>query len=161
VLADLRSPAAPHTAQRYREGQSWDLPDRSAECQAGCASRGRRHRTRVDNAADVIVATSSLEVGFNDPRVGAVIQHKAPRDTASFLQRRGRAGRYLAMRPITAVVLSDYGRTGSPISRMSGCSTRGRGRSLPVGNRFVVKIQATHALLDWIHRRRGPMLAGC
>ena len=52
----------------------------------------------------------SLEVGFNDPRVGAVIQHKAPRDLASFLQRRGRAGRRLQMRPITVVVLSDYGR---------------------------------------------------
>ena len=56
------------------------------------------------------MATAALEVGFNDPLVGAVIQHKAPRGMASFLQRKGRAGRDRAMRPITLTVLSDYGR---------------------------------------------------
>ena len=59
---------------------------------------------------DVVVATASLEVGFNDPAVGSVIQHKAPRDVAQFLQRKGRAGRLRSMRPWTVVVLSDYGR---------------------------------------------------
>ena len=42
------------------------------------------------------VATAALEVGFNDPLVGAIIQHKAPRGMASFLQRKGRAGRVRA-----------------------------------------------------------------
>ncbi len=52
----------------------------------------------VGNNLDIIVATAALEVGFNDPRVGAVLQHKAPRDVAQFLQRkvvraaRGRCG---------------------------------------------------------------------
>ena len=108
----------------------------------------------MDSAADIIVATASLEVGFNDPRVGAVIQHKAPRDMASFLQRRGRAGRNLAMRPLTAVVLSDYGRdriTYQSYEKLLDPEIDAR--SLPIGNRFVVKIQATHALLDWIARR--------
>jgi hypothetical protein len=41
--------------------------------------------------ADVVVATASLEVGFDDDRVGAVLQHKAPRDAAQFLQRKGPA----------------------------------------------------------------------
>ena len=66
--------------------------------------------TGVARDADVIVATASLEVGYNDPEVGAVLQHKAPRDMASFLQRKGRAGRRRTMRPWTVVVLSDYGR---------------------------------------------------
>ena len=47
----------------------------------------------VATDADIIVATASLEVGFNDPGVNVVLQHKAPRDIAQFLQRRGRAGR--------------------------------------------------------------------
>ena len=64
----------------------------------------------VDARADVVVATASLEVGFDDPYVGAVLQHKAPLDNASFLQRKGRAGRKREMRPWTAIVLSDYGR---------------------------------------------------
>ncbi|MEH2327181.1 MAG: helicase-related protein [Nostoc sp.] len=63
--------------------------------------------TGVTPNADVIVATASLEVGFNNPEVGGVIQHKAPRDMASFLQRKGRAGRRRTMRPWTVVVLSD------------------------------------------------------
>lgn len=155
VLADLRSPGAPHAAVRYREGQSWDLPERLGRMDRPLRiARTSSQDAGVDNAADVIVATSSLEVGFNDPRVGAVIQHKAPRDLASFLQRRGRAGRYLAMRPLTAVVLSDYGRDRIAYQSYERLLDPEIGaRSLPVGNRFVVKIQATHALLDWIHRR--------
>ena len=43
----------------------------------------------VGAGLDIVVATASLEVGFNDPKVGAVIQHKAPRDVAQFLQREG------------------------------------------------------------------------
>lgn len=155
VLADLRSPGAPHAAARYREGQSWDLPERLGWMDRPLRiARTSSQDAGVDNAADVIAATSSLEVGFNDPRVGAVIQHKAPRDVASFLQRRGRAGRYLAMRPITAVVLSDYGRDRIAYQSYERLLDPEIGaRSLPVGNRFVVKMQATHALLDWILRR--------
>ncbi len=117
--------------------------------------------TGVDSAADVIAATSSLEVGFNDPRVGAVIQHKAPRDMASFLQRRGRAGRELAMRPMTVVVLSDYGRDRIAYQTYESLlDPEIDARTLPVSNRFVVKIQATHALLDWIVGRPAQTRAG-
>ena len=60
------------------------------------------------------------------------------------------------MRPLTAVVLSDYGRdriTYQSYERLLDPEIAAR--SLPVGNRFVLKIQATHALLDWIHRKTG------
>lgn len=58
----------------------------------------------------LVIATSTLEVGFNDPTVGAVLQHKAPRSMVSFLQRKGRAGCVRVMRPCTIVVTSAYGR---------------------------------------------------
>lgn len=61
-------------------------------------SRTSSQDAGVDASADVVVATSSLEVGYNDPLVGAVLQHKAPNDVASYLQRKGRAGRPRGMR---------------------------------------------------------------
>ncbi|RYF57179.1 MAG: DEAD/DEAH box helicase, partial [Comamonadaceae bacterium] len=155
VLADLRSPANDQASARYPEGQSWDLPNKLGRMDRKMrVARTSSQDTGVDTGADIIVATSSLEVGFNDPRVGVVIQHKAPRDMASFLQRRGRAGRKLAMRPVTAVVLSDYGRdriTYQAYERLLDPEISAR--SLPIGNRFVLKIQGTHALLDWIFRK--------
>ena len=66
--------------------------------------------TGVHINANVIVATAALEVGYDDEDVGAVLQHKAPRSYASFLQRKGRAGRTRRMRPITVTILSEYGR---------------------------------------------------
>lgn len=157
VLADLRSPANDQASARYTDGQSWDLPNKLGRLNRRMrVARTTSQDTGVDSAADIIVATSSLEVGFNDPRVGAVIQHKAPKDMASFLQRRGRAGRQLAMRPLTVVVLSDYGRdriTYQSYERLLDPEISAR--TLPVGNRFVLKIQGTHALLDWIYRKTG------
>ena len=58
----------------------------------------------------MVIATATLEVGFNDPNVGAIVQHKAPHNMASFLQRKGRAGRQRGMRPWMVVVTSDFGR---------------------------------------------------
>ncbi|MFC6154822.1 protein DpdJ [Nocardioides yefusunii] len=154
-LAQLRSPMHPQASARYAEGQSWDLPNALGRMgRKMLVARTSSQDTGVDNQADVIVATSSLEVGFNDPRVGTVIQHKAPRDMASFLQRRGRAGRRLAMRPLTAVVLSDYGRDRLAYQSYEQLlEPEISRRSLPIGNRFVLKIQATHSLLDWLRRR--------
>lgn len=154
VLGTLRDPALPHAGKRYDDGQSWDLADRLGRMAGPLrVARTSSQDTGVDGSADIVVATSSLEVGFNDPRVGVVLQHKAPRDMASFLQRRGRAGRRLDMRPLTVVVLSDYGRDRSAYQAYEQLlEPELRARSIPVGNRFVVKIQAAHALLDWIAR---------
>ena len=117
VLAGLRSPDAPFSAERYLDGQSWDLVQRigwplDAQASAGELRIGRTSSqdAGVDRDADLVVATASLEVGYNDPRVGLVLQHKAPHDAAAFIQRRGRAGRIRGTRPWTVVALSDYGR---------------------------------------------------
>ena len=55
---------------------------------------------------DIIFATTSLEVGYDDASIQFVMQHHAPRNPASFVQKKGRAGRSLQDRPITAVTLS-------------------------------------------------------
>ncbi|MCB1466245.1 MAG: hypothetical protein KDK08_03655 [Rhizobiaceae bacterium] len=152
-LASLRRPLP--VEQRKLHGQDWEAvvdighslqpQDRKAVGRVMSMDPG------VGNNLDIIVATASLEVGFNDPRVGAVIQHKAPRDVAQFLQRKGRAGRSRKMRPWTVAVLSDYGR--------DRLSYQGYDllfdpelplRTLPIGNRYVMRIQAVYATLDYL-----------
>ena len=154
VLAGLRQPSLPQAGARHEDGQSWDVADRLGRMANPLrVARTSSQDSGVDSAADIVVATSSLEVGFNDPRVGVVLQHKAPRDIASFLQRRGRAGRRLHMRPLTLVVLSDFGRDRAAYQSYEKLLEPEIGiRRIPVGNRFVIKIQAVHALLDWIAR---------
>ncbi len=94
-----------------------------------------------------------LEVGYNDPEVGAVMQHKAPRDWAAFVQRKGRAGRRRTMRPWTIVALSDYGRDRVAYQAYDQFfSPELPVRSLPVSNRYVLRMQAAFALMDWIAR---------
>lgn len=156
-LADLRVSSDPQGAARYAEGQSWGVVEQLGRLPGGLRiGRTSSQDKGVDSAADVIVATASLEVGFNDPRVGLVVQHKAPRDMASFVQRRGRAGRSLDMRPITVVVLSDYGRDRILYQSYERLLVPEiDARSLPTRNRFIAKIQATHAMLDWLHRKLG------
>ena len=158
VLAALRSPAAPFRRDRYQDGQSWDIvemigrklhPDASGDDLR--IGRTSSQDVGVESAADLIVATASLEVGFNDPRVGTVLQHKAPYDVAAFIQRRGRAGRTRDMRPTTVVVLSDYGRDRLAYQGYEALFLPELAASrLPVTNRFVLKIQGAQAMLDWL-----------
>ncbi|MFO1431289.1 MAG: protein DpdJ [Candidatus Competibacteraceae bacterium] len=153
-LAALRSvDAGPAAALRQADGQRWRLcewlghPLDTPLVVARTTSQDRG----VDQAANVIVASAALEVGFNDPRVGAVVQHKAPRDWASFLQRKGRAGRHRTMRPWTVTVLSDYGR-----DRLYYQSYERLfepvlpPQPLPIRNPYLLRMQAAMALLDWL-----------
>lgn len=116
-------------------------------------SRTSSQDTGVNAQADVVVATSSLEVGYNDPLVGAVLQHKAPNDVASYLQRKGRAGRPRGMRPWMLVVLSEFGRDRVAFQRYEELmSPEIKRRGLPLGNQHVQKMQAAMATLDWISK---------
>lgn len=137
---------------RYDAGQRWsaaeDLGTLEKLVRVG---RTSSQDSGVDEASDVVVATASLEVGFDDPHVGAVIQHKAPRDGAQFLQRRGRAGRDPSMRPWTAVVLSDYGRDRLAFESYEALfDPRLQMVRLPLRNRVILKMQATWWLLDYL-----------
>ena len=168
-LANLRSPAplqgvASGTLaglegngeeRRFALGQSWRLSTAIGhQFDPGVRvpiDRVSSQDSGVSLDAEIIVATASLEVGFNDPNVGAVIQHKAPRDPASFLQRKGRAGRRLEMRPWTIVVLSDFGRDRLAYQGYDLLfDPELIPRELPLGNRHVLKMQAVFAFMDWL-----------
>jgi len=154
-LATLRAHEHPEREARLAEGQSWALCEwighslaRGAQVPVDRVSSLDRG---IDRQAEIVVATSSLEVGFDDPSVGAVVQHKAPLSSAAFLQRKGRAGRAQAMRPWTVVVLSDFGRDRTAYQSYEQIfSPELPPRYLPIGNRHVLKMQATYVLLDWL-----------
>lgn len=138
---------------RYSNGQDWrfcedlhnGLRRRLVVKRVSSQDRG------VDPGADVVVATAVLEVGFDDPAVGAVIQHKAPRGMAGFLQRKGRGGRTRGMRPWTVVVLSDYGRDRATYQSYDLLfDPELPVRTLPLENRYVTRMQAVFATIDYL-----------
>ncbi|ADO70533.1 protein DpdJ [Stigmatella aurantiaca] len=154
-LATLRARAHPEHTARLADGQSWDIAEWIGHSLAPGArvpvERVSSLDRGIDRKAEIVVATSSLEVGFDDPHVGAVVQHKAPLSSAAFLQRKGRAGRSHVMRPWTLVVLSDFGRDRTAYRSYEQLfSPELPPRSLPIGNRHVLKMQATYVLLDWL-----------
>jgi hypothetical protein len=108
----------------------------------------------VDFEAGIVVATSALEVGYDDPEVGAVLQHKAPQSASAYLQRKGRAGRKQDMRPWMVIVLSDFGRDRNAFQTYEQLFSPSLGaRYLPLTNRAVLKMQGTFALFDWLARK--------
>jgi hypothetical protein len=164
-LAALRGSTMPEHAERQPLGQAWDLCeaighhlDSASSLQVG---RTSSQDPGVAASSDVIVATASLDVGFNDPSVGAVLQHKAPRDSAQFLQRKGRAGRVRGMRPWTVVVLSDYGRDRLAYQGYDLLfDPQLESKSLPTRNTYVLRIQAAYALMDWLATKLPSDLRG-
>src|SRR3546814_1433687 len=63
--------------------------------------------------SDVVFATSSLEVGYDDPDITLVYKHYAPLNLASLIQRKGRGGCVSDHRPITAATPSIYSSSAS------------------------------------------------
>ncbi len=108
----------------------------------------------VDDKSELVVATATLEVGYSDDNVGAVIQHKAPSDPARFIQRKGRAGRSIEMRPWTVVTLSEWGRDKLAWQLYDQfLFPQVVNRHLPINNRYVQRIQAVYATMDWLALR--------
>lgn len=154
-LANIRRAGA-DSAVRDVEGQRWRICELIGHPlnRPLVVGRTSSQDAGVNDLANVVVATASLEVGFNDPMVGAVIQHKAPRGMASFLQRKGRAGRDRVMRPITLTVLSDYGRDRAFYQGYEHLfDATVEPQYLPIRNPYVLKIQAVFALFDWLSAR--------
>ncbi|MHB1056921.1 MAG: protein DpdJ [Rhodanobacter sp.] len=151
-LAHLREPK-PENLKRFDAGQDWRLATRIGHT---LSQRHRVERTTsydggVDHAAEIVVATAALEIGYDDPAVGVVLQHKAPRDMAQFLQRKGRAGRTRHMRPWTLMVLSDYGRDRLAYQAYEQYfDPELPPRELPLANRYVRRMQAVYALIDYL-----------
>lgn len=150
-LAVLRASGDDNNA-RDAVGQLWDAAEELGTLTSEVVvDRTTSQDSGVRSTSDVVVATASLEVGFDDPNVGAVLQHKAPRDAAQFLQRRGRAGRDPSMRPWTTVVLSDYGRDRTAFQAYEALfDPRVQPTHLPIRNRVILKMQATWWLVDYL-----------
>ncbi len=150
-LAHLRR-ASPDR-RRYEGGQDWRAIEINGH---DLSTRHRVERTTaldtgVSRDAEIIVATAALEVGYDDPAVGVVLQHKAPRDMAQFLQRKGRAGRTRHMRPWTIMVLSDYGRDRLAYQAYEQFfDPELPPRELPLSNRYIRRMQATYAVIDYL-----------
>jgi len=164
LLASLRQipPGTTDALRRRRiqEGQVWELPklighnlDHPLKV-TRCSSQD----PGADADADLIIATSSLEVGFDDPFVGIVLHHKRPGSMSSFIQRKGRAGRTRGSRPWTVVILSDYGADRWAFhSAEKLFQPEVDSLVLPVLNPFVLRVQLAQFLLDWIGRRLGGL----
>lgn len=150
-LAHLRR-ASPDL-RRYEGGQDWRVIEANGH---DLSARHRVERTTaldtgVSHDAEIVVATAALEVGYDDPAVGVVLQHKAPRDMAQFLQRKGRAGRTRHMRPWTIMVLSDYGRDRLAYQAYEQFfDPELPPRELPLSNRYIRRMQATYAVIDYL-----------
>lgn len=140
------------------DGQIWELPRRLGYnlSQPLRISRCSSQDPGANTGSDVIIASASLEVGFDDPEVGAVLHHKKPTSISSFIQRKGRAGRRLGTRPWTVVVLSDYGGDRWAFQNAERLFDPAiESIFLPITNPYVLRVQATYFLVDWIGRRVG------
>lgn len=156
-LSALRSSAAPDPVARGLDGQRWDSSEHighDLQRRLG-VTRTTSKDAGVSSGSEVVVATSALEVGFNDPQVGGIIQHKAPRSLAAYLQRKGRAGRTAEMRPWMVTVLSDYGRDRLVFQAYERLiDPLLPPQRLPIKNRYVLRMQAVFAFIDWLANAR-------
>lgn len=151
-LAALRASNGADTAKAIA-GQVWRISEKIGHT----LTRGLRlarvssQDTGLGGEPQAVVATSALEVGYNDPHVGAVLQHKAPMSMASYQQRKGRAGRRRTMRPLSVTVLGSFGQDaaafGSPEHLFDPVL---QARRLPTSNRYILRTQAVFALFDWL-----------
>jgi len=156
-LAQFRDPSNISLDTRdaqVRLGQMWAF---AKEIDHNCLKRAltldvTSSRSRgVNPNSKLVIATSTLEVGFNDSSVGAVIQHKAPRNMSSFLQRKGRAGRVREMRPWMVVVTSAYGRDRWSFEHPEQLFNPVLPEmTLPIRNQYVKHVQAGFAFMDWL-----------
>ena len=104
--------------------------------------------------SDIIFTTSSLEVGYDDPDISLVYQHYAPRNLASFIQRKGRGGRGSDDRPVTAVTLSLYNSRDTWWFRQPSEMISPAGFDTPLNpeNHFVMRGQLVTLVLDALAR---------
>ena len=160
-LAQFRIPPNPDPGpvifQRIRdEGQLWELPGKLGYKldEPLDVSRCSSQDPGANSGSDLILATASLEVGFDDPEVGMVLHHKAPSSMSSFIQRKGRAGRVRGSRPWTVVVLSDYGRDRWAFQSAERLFKPEVDRiALPISNPYVLRVQLSAFLVDWLGQK--------
>jgi hypothetical protein len=161
----------PETCERFREGECWyfaatDLRQARADgrpqqpgdayhvCRLPVFSATDGDVDRMIEKSDLVFATSTLEVGYDDPAISLVYQHYAPTNLASFVQRKGRGGRRTADRPLTGVTLSihsprDAWYFRSPRKMLGAADFR---VPINMGNIFVQRGQTLALILDVLAR---------
>lgn len=156
----------PHGCDRFEDGECWYFAatDKFQQTAQGPLEVGSPLHVaaqpissategKVDaliKSSDILFATSSLEVGFDDPDMTMVYQHYAPQNLASFIQRKGRGGRGIDDRPLTGVTLSLYSPRDSWWFAHPREMIEPSGFDVPINpdNHFVVRGQVLAALLD-------------
>lgn len=97
--------------QRFQEGDCWIFAKLHGWNQplrvAAPVYADQKGRSSLEHQ-DLIPTSPSLEVGFDDESIQLVYQHKAPHNAASFIQRRGRAGRDPNDSPVIITLLWPY-----------------------------------------------------
>ncbi|WP_129727940.1 protein DpdJ [Ectobacillus funiculus] len=144
-------------AEQYKAGQIWlaptEIDERTLKTPMEVDLTSSQYKG-VSEKAKLVIATSTLEVGYNDPKVGGVIQHKAPRNLASFLQRKGRAGRVRGMRPWMVVISSAYGRDRFVYDFPELYFQPNLNEMyLPIQNSNVLRIQMVFTFMEWLMDR--------
>jgi hypothetical protein len=156
----------PNGCEIFRDGECWWFAANDAR-QVGASGLRRRDwplavaaqpvtsgtTGRVEDLirrSDVVFATSSLEVGYDDPDITLVYQQYAPQNLASFIQRKGRGGRGVDDRPVTGVTLSLYSARDSWWFRRPAEMVNPKGFDTPLNpnNHFVRRAQVLSAALD-------------
>jgi hypothetical protein len=156
----------PATCDRFREGECWYFAATDGDqiaargryrpgsalsvCERPVYSGEKGNTEEMIRRSDLVFATSSLEVGYDDPDMALVYQHYSPNNLASFIQRKGRGGRGLDDRPVTGVTLSPYSPRDSWYFRRPERMLDSARFDIPLnaGNFFVRRGQMLAAVLD-------------
>lgn len=101
---------------------------------------------------DLIITTSALEVGYDDPSIMGIIQYQSPSNVASFVQRKGRGGRTVGTRPFITTVLSPYKTSDVFLYQNHHLLVEPRFKKLPLSpsNVFLQRIHGFYAFFDWL-----------
>lgn len=96
----------------FREGDCWVFAkewgwNKPLKVASAVFAGSEPESSALDNK-DLIPTSPSLEVGYDDDAIQLVYQHKAPPSAASFIQRRGRAGRDPDDSPVIITLLWPY-----------------------------------------------------
>ena len=104
----------------------------------------------VPKEYDLVVTTSAMEVGYDDPDLMCIFQYLSPMNIASFTQRKGRAGRSIRNRPISVAILSPYRTKDIYYYRNHHILISPSFEKLPlnVENKTIKKIHGFYAILD-------------
>ncbi len=142
--------AATDRRQATADGTAWSPGRPLAVARAPVFSGTEGTIEAMVRSSDVVFATSSLEVGYDDPDINLVFQHYGPQNLASFVQRKGRGGRGADDRPITAVTLSLYAPRDTEWFHRPDTMLNAQGFEAPLNpdNHFVRRAQLASHLLD-------------